>query len=986
MRRVRSTIEGGDSMSFGWRSCILTATALLAVSMAAAAQTVRTGSISGTITDESGAALPGVTVTLTSPVLQTPQLVKVSEARGEYQFTELPPGSYTVTYELAGFSKLVREEIRLTTAFAARIDVVLKVASLQETVVVSGQSPLVDVSNTRGGGTVTKELLSELPTNKNYYDTMLLVPGAQIQGPPQVGEIGFRAVVGGHKTYGLSGNTSNSVEGIEMMSNEAPDFANVEEVDVKTYGNTAEAGAAAGVIQLIIPSGGNQFHGRISEQAIHKRFNSINVDDALRAQGISEGDAMNYFNAFTADLGGRIVRDKLWFYGAINDSRNERTAPGFADAPGPDGRYGTLDDVAGALPGRNKNRTIKMTGHIGSGQRLIGFFTRNPFDEDKSRADRYIPYETTLKLNQTGQHGKAEWNGTFGSKLFATTMFGRGGYKAQYWLQDQSVGVPNRLNRNTTYESGGSFDSRSTIARTYYRYQLNGTMSYYPPDLGGTHELQAGYRAWWGGQKIAAPSKENASGEPIADPNSIYRLVYDTVGGVPNTPVEFHVRNYPYDGLGRLDEFALYASDSWRPTKRVTLNLGFRWERSVAYVPAQEKVQGPFGNAGSYSKVDAGDWTAPAPRLGVAIDLFGDGKTVAKASYGRYNVQWALQYAQDYNQNQQTTIMYRWRDPDGNNDYTPGEVNLNLNGPDFIGISGSSNNTINPDLKWPYVNEYSLSLEHELGHNLSVRGLFLQKSALDQYAAVNTLRPYDVWNVALTRRDPGPDGILNNGDDAGSITVYDYDPAYRGAAFVNNIRLTADRDDWYRNYEVTLSRRKVGKWHALTSFLATKNHRWLTLIPTSPNDNYNDIDETWELSFRAAAGYDLPYGVKVSTLYSAYNGLPGQRTYIFRAADPDGGRAMPSSTNITLRTEPFGERKGPARHIVNFRASKQIRFAGGRKVSFDVDALNLFNTNVAWGSPTGSGPGFNYASGPTFGQVLRIVTPRSMRFGVSLDY
>src|SRR4029077_5215871 len=97
-----------------------------------------------------------------------------------------------------------------------------------------------------GGGTVTSDMLKELPTNKNYYDTMLLVPGAQISGPPQVGHMGVRAVVGGHKTYGLSGNTSNSIEGIEMMPNEAPDFANVEEVDVKTYGNTAEAGGAPG--------------------------------------------------------------------------------------------------------------------------------------------------------------------------------------------------------------------------------------------------------------------------------------------------------------------------------------------------------------------------------------------------------------------------------------------------------------------------------------------------------------------------------------------------------------------------------------------------------------------------------------------------------------------------------------------------------------------------------------------------------------------
>src|SRR5205814_2015570 len=131
---------------------------------------------------------------------------------------------------------------------------------------------------------------------------------------------------------------SNSIEGIEMMPNEAPDFANVEEVDVKTYGNTAEAGAGAGVIQLIVGSGGNDFHGRLSQASINKKLDTTNVDDALRAQGISAGDALNYFYDFTGDLGGRLVRDKLWFYAAIHESYNERTAPGFADARGPDGQ------------------------------------------------------------------------------------------------------------------------------------------------------------------------------------------------------------------------------------------------------------------------------------------------------------------------------------------------------------------------------------------------------------------------------------------------------------------------------------------------------------------------------------------------------------------------------------------------------------------------------------------------------------------------
>src|SRR5262245_46896795 len=141
--------------SVTWCRRIVGAVSMVALSVSVNGQTVL-GTIQGTISDETGATLPGVTVTVTSPALQVPQLVKTSEAGGEYQFSELPPGVYRVSYELTGFGTLVREEIRITSGFSARVNVVLKVSSVSESVTVSGQSPLVDVTNTRGSTTVSK--------------------------------------------------------------------------------------------------------------------------------------------------------------------------------------------------------------------------------------------------------------------------------------------------------------------------------------------------------------------------------------------------------------------------------------------------------------------------------------------------------------------------------------------------------------------------------------------------------------------------------------------------------------------------------------------------------------------------------------------------------------------------------------------------------------------------------------------------------------
>src|SRR5712691_10057631 len=160
---------------------------LFAFNVTAFGQQVLRGSVVGTIKDETGSTLPGVTITVTSPALQVPQIVKLSDERGEYQVPDLPAGTYRVTFELTGFGTLVREGIVLTTGFAARVDAVMKVATLAETITVTGETPLVDVTSTRGGTTVSKDLIAAVPSNKNYQDTFVIVGGVQGVDPPLTG-------------------------------------------------------------------------------------------------------------------------------------------------------------------------------------------------------------------------------------------------------------------------------------------------------------------------------------------------------------------------------------------------------------------------------------------------------------------------------------------------------------------------------------------------------------------------------------------------------------------------------------------------------------------------------------------------------------------------------------------------------------------------------------------------------------------------------
>ena len=152
--------------------CLLVASVGLAF-----AQSVSSGTIHGTIRDQSGGVLPGVTATLSSPQLQVPQLVQVTDAEGAYRFVDLPAGTYLLKFELTGFSTLIREDLRLTIGFTARVDESMKVGAMEESVTVSGQSPIVDITSTSASVAFTKEILDSVPRGRDLQNVLAMAPG-----------------------------------------------------------------------------------------------------------------------------------------------------------------------------------------------------------------------------------------------------------------------------------------------------------------------------------------------------------------------------------------------------------------------------------------------------------------------------------------------------------------------------------------------------------------------------------------------------------------------------------------------------------------------------------------------------------------------------------------------------------------------------------------------------------------------------------------
>ncbi len=157
----------------------------------------------------------------------------------------------------------------------------------------------------------------------------------------------------------------------------------------------------------------------------------------------------------------------------------------------------------------------------------------------------------------------------------------------------------------------------------------------------------------------------------------------------------------------------------------------------------------------------------------------------------------------------------------------------------------------------------------------------------------------------------------------------------------------------------------------MASGAATKNHRWLVGTSASPNDDFFPIDETWDWQFKLVGTYQLARGILVSGFLQSLAGVPGQRTYVFRSADPDGGTPLAQASTVNLRLEPFGSRRTPAQHVLNLRGAKSVKLGASRRVDFSVDLFNALNVNV----PTTR----TYVSGPSFGAITAIMSPRVLR-------
>ena len=713
--------------------------------------------------------------------------------------------------------------------------------------------------------------------------------------------------------------------------------------------------------------------------------------------------------SISGDIGGRIIRDKLWFYTAgrrqIDDQAPLNTFK-------PDGSPAIAKELAWFS-------TSKVSYQMSQSNKLIGFYAFN-HKYDTSSLSQFIPYSDRSIIMTPSVTTKLEHQRVWSNQFMTSLQFGFWNYASHYGSFAPRSTAPS-LDLVTQQNKGPATTVGQRPHNPRYHYKANAT--WFRPDmLHGSHEFKFGTSYvdnWFGRQYPDLPvdtTETGPDGEYFTSAFWNYRMrpsngfASCNVAAGATTPCQIEVWNNPAYAKVVTHYYDAFVTDSWTFTHSVTLNLGLRFAHDNGFVPesCREAAVVP-GNvpfpASCFEKQQFNVWNSFAPRLHAVWDMTGNGKTVLKGGWGRFDHERQQVPEMDSADAQvRTQTTYRWRDYNGNALYDAGEVNLNTNGPDFLNQTLGNNFVPSPNEVQPISDELSLSLERELGQNFGVRASYVYSRYHNTYRILNELRPCAIegralgapcpgsYDVPVTRPDPGPDGVAGNGDDPGTnFTYYEYPTAQAGRAFERFTRINDPQaDQKYNSVDIALSKRLSNGWQLSGSYSATKKDVPLYYTdftagattaagefngnvesgPVSPNNEVNTFDRDWEYSYKLQGVYQMPFGILTSANYEARSGYPWGRQVRFT-----GGRTI---TSITMNVEPIGTRRLPVSHQLDMRFEKTFNLNKGQKLAVRTNIFNILNLNTVLNVTQLSGPNFN--------KPTSIMDPRIIELGFTYSF
>jgi hypothetical protein len=829
----------------------------------------------GTVKDTSGAVMPGVTVEAASPVLIEKVKSTITDENGQYRIVDLRPGTYTLTFTLPGFNTQTRDGVELQSNFTATINIELGVGTLQESVTVSGASPVVDVSQNVKQQVLSREVLDAVPTAKTIQSIGQLVLGVTLNSPDVGGSramqqtyFAIRGTGGAQSVVLVDGLMTNGLMGdgaVQAYHNEAMS----QEMVYQTAGGAAETLTGGITMNLVPKDGGNQFRGGAKWAKSPSSWQGDNLSDDLKAMNVTGVDRIDHFEEFNIEQGGPIMKNKLWFFGAFRQAYYDKPIANTFQTDG-SRPYPQAYAACAAAPGsceqgisdeKMANPVARLTWQMSERNKFAVYMDRALRLRGHAMGSLTDPNTASVIWNTpTFATGSAKWTSTLSSKLLLEvgTSFNRERYDNLYQpgiLADRGTAAWYRNVRKNDTSTSFLWNASSAQLGNYPdRYNVQGSISY----VTGAHNVKIGAMDQWGYYR----RYNNAN----ADLYQTYTNGAPVRVTVLNTPLEVQ------ENLGA--NFGIYAQDQWNLGK-LTLNYGARFDYLSQYIVGQPAMQGRFANVAAYDDIHLPTWKDFSPRVSAVYDLSGDGKTAVRVGYNKFVTAQTTGFAQLYNPTALTTQDLAWTDVNGN-DIADGErgcqgypsigCEINFAGlPSNFGIRSLAQ--FDPDLKRPYQLAFNAGVTHELLTGFTVSFEYFRSDFKNITVRQNSLRTaasYDQFSVVSPL-------------DGSTIPVWLPKPGV--ASQVANIDSTSDgMKRWYNGFDMSFNARMRGGIRAFGGLSIERSLNDVCVSAASdPNRslycNQADSGIPWQKQVKATVVYPLPwYGISVSAAYQGLNG------------------------------------------------------------------------------------------------------------------
>ena len=1023
-------------------TAMLAALALVLSAGSAWAQS-QTGEIFGKVTDESGAVLPGVAVTLTGPSLLQPQTATTTET-GSFQFPRLNVGTYNVKFELPGFKTVVKEGIEVTVGFAANVGTQLGVSTVQETVTVTGESPIVDTKQTGTRQTFTLEQLQSIPSARDPWVILQQTAGIAMDreniGGNMSGQQSNYISRGGNPT-----NNKWSLDGVDITDMSATgaspsyyDFDSFQEMTINTGGVDVSQQTGGVGINLVTKSGTDRFKGSSRYFWTGERFQSNNIDSSLRTQGATSGNPIQDIKDYGVEAGGPIRKGRAWVWGSFGKNTVDVGVIGFykpsADCQAfkPGGTRNPLDasveDVNSCL---NTDRTLLQSTNLKGevqlfkGNKLSLFNNFAKKDRNARGADDLHPIETTTPQSYVDKSfGKWLWNTgpnpvyKFGDqwvvsdRLLLDLQYAHVGNNFTLGLQSPDL----RQVQPTLVVSTG-MNGRSAAESVFIRpvNSLTFNSNYFVPGfVGGDHSLRVG--GYWRNSNTTSINHTGGYAT-VRYPNDAA-----LAGGCSAAATGCQV-DLTRDGFSVYDltNYAAYVQDTIT-RGRATYQVGVRYDYNKDEAGAASIVANPLGGpwlpAINFPGADPGvAFHDFSPRLGFTYDLSGTGRTIVKANYARYFGQVGNGgVASTVNPVGSTTLRYPWTDLNNNGTADAGEITLSANP-----ISASTNwsaadpgrtvsaNSVDPNLKNDSTDEFIAGIDREVGKGFAVGANYIWRkygnfSWNDRQGITSDDWVADTFTAAASAC-PGADGTRISAATCPTVTFFT--PRFQQPTIIT-LSNVPDFNRQFNGFELLARKRMSNNWMMNSSYSfnsTTVNYGSFpgsqpstaaaTISEDPTNRNQRDGHQYDYLTagsgignvyvnakwlFKLSGIYQAPWGVNVSAFYNARQGYPQEITV-----------QVPSCT-ATVTTNCRANGSGTVDALLNpigetrLPTFHNVDFHVERAVRFSglnfvpsLDVFNLANANTIQAIRSRQ-------NASNANQIQAIVAPRVIRFGVRLNW